>query len=110
MIVGGGPAGLEAARVSASRGHTVVLFEATDRLGGQLNLAVKGQTRRQVKGVKDWLVNEIEILGVDVRLNTFVEPNDIADEAPDVVIIACGGWPEALEYPEVSLPRTLGIS
>ena len=99
VIVGGGPAGLEAARVSASRGHTVVLFEATDRLGGQLNLADKGQTRRQVKGVKDWLVNEIQTLSVDVRLNTFVEPADITKEAPDVVIIASGGWPEALRVP-----------
>ena len=44
-----------------------------------------------MKGVKDWLVNEIQILGVDVRLNTIVEPDDITDEAPDVVIIATGG-------------------
>ncbi|MGB0853715.1 MAG: FAD-dependent oxidoreductase [Pikeienuella sp.] len=95
VIVGGGPAGLEAARISALRGHDVVLFEASDTLGGQLRLASTGKTRRQIWGVADWLIQESATLGVDVRLNTYAEPDDIAAEAPEVVIIATGGWPGA---------------
>lgn len=94
MIVGGGPGGLEAARVSAERGHEIILFEASDRLGGQLNLACKSTTRRQVWGIADWLIEEIKHLNVDIRLNAFVEAEDVITEAPDSVIIATGGWPE----------------
>lgn len=93
VIVGGGPAGLEAARICAERGHEVVLFEATDRLGGQLNLACQGVTRRQVWGVADWLIQEVEVLGVDIRLNSFVEEEHVLAESPDVVLVATGGYP-----------------
>ncbi len=99
VVVGGGPGGLEAARVCALRGHDVVLFEASDRLGGQLVLAAKGMTRRQVWGVADWLISEVTVLGVDIRLNNFAETHDVLSEAPDVVIIATGGWPETLAIP-----------
>ena len=93
VVVGGGPGGLEAARVSALRGHDVVLFEASDRLGGQLNLACKGNTRKQIWGAADWLISEVGKLGVDIRLNTFVDADDVLSEAPDLIIIATGGWP-----------------
>lgn len=99
FVVGGGPAGMEAARVCAERGHQVVLFEATERLGGQINLAAKGSTRRQIWGVADWLINEIETLNVDLRLNSYVEAEDIKAENPDFVIIASGGWPDAPQIP-----------
>lgn len=94
VVIGGGPGGLEAARVSAERGHEVVLFEASDRLGGQITLAAKGMTRRQIWGVADWLITEVTHLGVDLRLNTFAEADDVLAEAPDVVIVATGGWPD----------------
>nr|WP_174822477.1 NADH:flavin oxidoreductase [Ruegeria atlantica] len=99
VVVGGGPGGLEAARVCALRGHEVVLLEASDRLGGQLVLAAKGMTRRQVWGVGDWLISEVVVLGVDIRLNTYAESDDVLSEAPDLVIIATGGWPETLTIP-----------
>lgn len=99
VVVGGGPGGLEAARVSALRGHDVVLFEASDRLGGQLVLAAKGMTRRQVWGVADWLISEVTALGVGFRLNTYAEADDVLAEAPDLVIIATGGWPGPLAIP-----------
>lgn len=99
VVVGGGPGGLEAARVSASRGHEVVLYEASDRLGGQLILASKGQTRRQIWGVADWLMSEVDTLGVDIRLNTYADADDVAGEDPDLVVIATGGWPEPMSVP-----------
>lgn len=95
VVVGGGPAGLEAARISAERGHNVVLLEASDSLGGQLKLASVGMTRRQIWGVADWLISEVTRLGVDIRLNTYAEAEEVHDEAPDAVFIATGGWPDA---------------
>ncbi|MCB0093192.1 MAG: NAD(P)-binding protein, partial [Caldilineaceae bacterium] len=69
VIVGGGIAGLEAARVSAERRHSVVLFEATDRLGGQINLAAQFVHRRRLQEIVRWREDELAHLGVDVRLN-----------------------------------------
>jgi 2,4-dienoyl-CoA reductase-like NADH-dependent reductase (Old Yellow Enzyme family)/thioredoxin reductase len=94
VVVGGGPAGLEAARVSAERGHSVVLFEAASRLGGQIRMATAASWRGDVIGIVDWRAGEIEHLGVDVRLNNYAEPDDLRAENPDVVIIATGGVPD----------------
>jgi 2,4-dienoyl-CoA reductase-like NADH-dependent reductase (Old Yellow Enzyme family) len=94
VIIGGGPAGLEAARVSAERGHQVVLFEAGSRLGGQLLIAVRATWRRDLIAIVDWRAAEIARLGVDIRLNTYAEAADVLAEAPDVVIIASGGLPD----------------
>ena len=93
VVVGGGPAGLEAARICAARGHKVVLFEAADRLGGQINLAAKSVTRRQIAGVADWLIQEVNLLDVKVHLNRFADASDVVDQNPDFVVVACGGWP-----------------
>jgi thioredoxin reductase len=95
VVVGGGPAGLEAARVSAERGHDVILFEAAPKLGGQLLIAAQASWRRDLIGIVEWRVRELERLGVDIRLNRFVEANDIVAEYPSAVIIATGGVPDA---------------
>ena len=94
VVVGGGPAGLEAARVSAERGHHVVLFEAADRLGGQILLAARASWRKDILGIVDWRRHELERLGVEVRLNAYAEREDVLSEKPDVVIIATGGTPD----------------
>ncbi|MDW6021516.1 NAD-binding protein [Mesorhizobium sp. BAC0120] len=94
VVVGGGPAGLEAARVLAERGHKVLLLEAADRLGGQLVLAARARLRRDLIGIVDWRIAELERLGVDVRLNTYAEASDVLAEAPDLVLIATGGIPD----------------
>ena len=94
VIVGGGPAGLEAARVCGERGHRVVLFEAADKLGGQVRLATGATWRRDLIGLVEWRQREAERLGVEVRLNTFAERADVLAEKPDVVIVATGGVPD----------------
>lgn len=93
VVVGGGPAGLEAARVAAERGHKVTLLEAAPRLGGQLLLATKASWRRDIISVVDWRVSEIEHLNVNVRLNSYAQQQDILALQPDVVIVATGGLP-----------------
>jgi len=93
VVVGAGPAGLEAARVLALRGHSVVLFEAAERAGGQVVIAAKAPRRRDLIGIVDWLVAEAERAGVDFRYNTYAEQAEIAAENPDLVIIATGGIP-----------------
>jgi NADPH-dependent 2,4-dienoyl-CoA reductase/sulfur reductase-like enzyme len=95
VVVGAGPAGLEAARVSALRGHRVVLFEAADKPGGQILLAAKLQRRREIVGIADWLAAEVAALGVDCRFNTYAEAADVLAENPDIVVIATGGLPNA---------------
>ncbi len=97
VIVGGGPAGMEAARVLRERGMSVVLFEATNQLGGQITLAAKGQLRHQIWGVVYWLQSQLERLKVDIRYNCYVEESEILAEQPDLVIIATGGMPEPLD-------------
>jgi len=95
VVVGAGPAGLEAARVLAERGHQVVVFEAQDRVGGQIVIAARaGERQSELLGIVGWLAGELEHLGVDVRVNSPVDEADVAREEPDLVIVATGGWPD----------------
>ncbi len=71
VVVGGGPAGMEAARVSAARGHSVVLFEAASRLGGQIQLASKATWRKDLISIVDWREAELNHLNVEIRCNVF---------------------------------------
>jgi 2,4-dienoyl-CoA reductase-like NADH-dependent reductase (Old Yellow Enzyme family)/thioredoxin reductase len=94
VVVGGGPAGLEAARVCAERGHRVTLFEAAARLGGQVLLAARASWRKDIVGIVDWRQHELRRLGVELRLNAYAERADVVNAEPDVVIIATGGTPD----------------
>ncbi|WP_037344355.1 FAD-dependent oxidoreductase [Sciscionella sediminilitoris] len=93
VVVGAGPAGLEAARVLGGRGHEVVLFEAGQDPGGQLLLAARSPRRRDLLGIVDWRVREAKQAGVRLRFGVLAEPEDIRAERPDMVILATGGSP-----------------
>lgn len=98
VIVGAGPAGLEAARVAAVRGHRVTVLEADEAVGGQVRIAARSQRRRDLIGIIDWRAQQCKKHGVDIRLDTFAEEDDILALSPDVVIIATGGVPDS-SYP-----------
>ena len=93
LVIGGGPAGMEAARVAARRGHDVTLVEAMPDLGGTLDLASRAPTRQQFKDFLVWLQDEVYAEGVDVRLSTYVTEADLASFRADHVILATGAEP-----------------
>ena len=93
MIIGGGPGGMEAARVAALRGHDVHLFEKTDVLGGQLRYAYIPPGREEIVNVISFLENQIKKLNVNIELSKKVDTATINKMKPDVVIAATGGVP-----------------
>ncbi len=99
MVIGGGPAGLEAARVAALRGHEVALYEKSGELGGQILIAAKVPTRQEIAGITRWLALQIQKLGVDIHLNTEVTPQIVEREKPDAVVVATGSTPRHLSLP-----------
>jgi NADPH-dependent 2,4-dienoyl-CoA reductase/sulfur reductase-like enzyme len=99
-IVGAGPAGLEAARVSASRGHDVMLFEAASNPGGQIRVATQVKRRKELIGIADWRADQCERLGVETRYNTYVEADELRSLGADIVLIATGGLPQNLAIEE----------
>jgi N-methyl-L-proline demethylase len=93
VVVGAGPAGLEAARVAAARGHEVVLFEAADQAGGQIRLAARSRRRAELLGIAEWRAAQCEKHNVSLRFNALADHDDVLAENPDVVIVATGGLP-----------------
>ena len=93
VIVGAGPAGLEAARVASERGHQVLLLEAAAKPGGQVRLTTQTARRREMISIIDWRMARCEEQGVTFRFNTLADAATVLAEQPDVVIIATGGLP-----------------
>ncbi|MGC1428475.1 MAG: NADH:flavin oxidoreductase [Albidovulum sp.] len=93
VIIGAGPAGLEAARVAAERGHAVTVFEAASQPGGQVRLCARNPRRREMIGLIDWRMAQCAARDVEFRFDTWAEAGDVTALNPDVVIVATGGVP-----------------
>lgn len=104
VVVGGGPAGLEAARVAALRGHEVVLYERSARLGGQVLVAARAPFRPGYELSVDWLARQLARTSATVRLETEATAETVLGERPDAVVVATGAVPRYPELPGVELP------
>jgi thioredoxin reductase len=99
VVVGGGPAGLEAARVAAERGHRVTVLEQSDQLGGKTRIAEEVPHHAEVALIRHFLIGEVGRLGVTVRTQVEATAELVVAEAPDAVIVAAGATPVGPEIP-----------
>lgn len=93
LIIGGGPAGLEAARVASWRGHRVTILEKKTSLGGQLLLASQPPYKKELFKAVDWLTREVQQANIKIRLGVEGNERTISEEKPDVLILATGAEP-----------------
>jgi 2,4-dienoyl-CoA reductase-like NADH-dependent reductase (Old Yellow Enzyme family)/thioredoxin reductase len=94
LIVGAGPAGLEAARVAAERGHRVEIVEALPVIGGQFRLAGMQPRRAQILDLMDWYDRQFNRLGVRLRLNCYLDAEEVSAHPAEVVVLATGSLPD----------------
>ena len=103
LVAGGGPAGMEAARIASRRGHEVVLMEKTDRLGGQLNLSSKIPFKEEMKEELTYLSCQLDRFNVKVMMNCEVNIDVIKKLSPDVIIVATGAKPKAIQIDNINI-------
>lgn len=101
VVIGGGIAGMETARVAALRGHHVTLFESSGELGGNLIPAGQHEFKAKVLKLNDWYKREMERLGVDIHLNTKADAETVKAENPDAAVVAVGAHPLELRIPGI---------
>ena len=107
MVVGGGPAGMEAARVAALRGHKVTLYEKQSELGGQLLLAAVPPYKHELASLNSYLVHQLEKTDARVKLGVEVTPDEIEKERPDALVISAGSVPMTPEIPGIDTGRVV---
>ncbi|MEV0123976.1 NADPH-dependent 2,4-dienoyl-CoA reductase [Streptomyces sp. NPDC050703] len=107
-VVGAGPAGLAFAVSAAERGHDVTLFDAADEIGGQLNVARRVPGKEEFDETLRYFRTQLDLRGVDVRLNTVVTADRLADAAYDEVVVATGVTPRVPDIPGIDHPSVVG--
>ena len=107
MVIGGGPAGMEAARIASLRGHEVTLYDIGKELGGQLLLAAAPPGKRRLLWIRDYLATQLEKLGVNVKLGVDVTPEMIKTESPDAVVLATGATPKLADFIDINDQRVV---
>jgi 2,4-dienoyl-CoA reductase (NADPH2) len=107
MVIGAGPAGMEAARVAAERGHDVTLFEKSDHVGGQLDYAIIAPAKEALTSITEYYDRQFAKLGVDVRLNTEVNEQTVNSIQPDAVVLAIGSKPVFPNIPGIDKPHVV---
>lgn len=105
IVVGGGVAGMEAARVAAIRGHRVTLYEKSAKLGGHLIEASVPSFKKDVERLIDWYKNELDALKIQIHLNKVVSPELLQEKNPDAVIVATGSRPIIPDIPGIEKER-----
>jgi dimethylglycine catabolism A len=110
VVVGGGPAGMEAARVAAERGHSVTLLERTDRLGGTILVASRAPGWEAYANAVRWLERQMSVTGVDVRLENEATLDSVVALEPDEVVVATGAAPRRPYLPGANLPHTTTVA
>ena len=93
VVVGAGPAGMEAARVAAERGHAVIIYEKSGRLGGQVNLAMAAPNRESFGGIISFLEGQLRRLNVQIRTGVEATVDIVLADSPDAVVVATGSLP-----------------
>jgi NADPH-dependent 2,4-dienoyl-CoA reductase/sulfur reductase-like enzyme len=109
MVIGGGAAGLEAARVAALRGHKVSLYEKNDVLAKDLDIAARAPGRQDFTEAKRYLAYQMKLLNIDVHLGINVTPEMVIRQQPDSVIVATGGLPFIPEIPGSENSHVVGM-
>ena len=99
VVVGGGPAGMQAALTAARRGHQVILLEREGELGGQLICSEYDEVKQDLKRLKDYLILQVQKAEVEVRLNVTATPEMVKELSPDSLILALGAYPIQLNLP-----------
>jgi mycofactocin system FadH/OYE family oxidoreductase 2 len=99
VVIGAGPAGLEAARVASLRKHRVIVFEKNTEVGGQNIIAGKAAGRQEITGVTRWLSSQVAKLDIEVRLGVEATVEAVLKEKPDAVVVATGSTPKARPFP-----------
>ncbi|MBW2065120.1 MAG: FAD-dependent oxidoreductase [Deltaproteobacteria bacterium] len=107
VILGGGPAGMEAALVASSRGHSVVLYEKEGKLGGALRIAAAPPFKKDMRRFLEWMVRKTLEAPVEVKLSTSATADMVKGEAPDILIVAIGAKPLLPEVPGADKPHVL---
>jgi dimethylglycine catabolism A len=110
LVVGGGPAGMETARVAAERGHRVTLLERADQLGGAIRLAARAPGWEAYRGVIDWLSRQLAQLRVEVLLEHTATVGSVLAYAPDEVVVATGATPRRPRLPGVDSPNVATVA